>query len=70
MHKIWLPPRLYRLLPFVYLLSGLLMLATFGDEPLGRLSGLLLCAAAILIWALRVYARGKTEARERHRLTE
>ena len=59
MLKVWLSPRLYRLLPFVYLISGLLMLARFGDEPVGFLSGLMLCAAAILIWVLRVHAGSK-----------
>jgi drug/metabolite transporter (DMT)-like permease len=65
MQKIWLPPRLYQLLPLVYLLSGLLMLAKFGDEPLGRISGLLLCAAAVLVWALRVHGGNKATARKR-----
>jgi len=65
MQKIWLPPRLYQLLPVVYLLSGLLMLAKFGDEPLGRISGLLLCAAAVLVWALRVYGGSKATPRKR-----
>lgn len=57
MQKLWLPAALYRLLPLGYLVSGLLMLAIFGDEPLGRLSGLLLCAAAALVWALRAHVR-------------
>jgi hypothetical protein len=65
MRKIWLPPRLYQLLPLVYLLSGLLMLAKFADEPLGLLSGLMLCAAAVLVWVLRVYGGSKTTARKR-----
>jgi drug/metabolite transporter (DMT)-like permease len=65
MQKIWFPPRLYQLLPLVYLLSGLLMLAKFGDDPLGRISGLLLCAAAVLVWALRVYWGSKATARKR-----
>ena len=65
MQKIWLPPRLYQLLPLVYLLSGLLMLARFGDEPMGRLSGALLCAAAVLVWALRFHGRSKANARKR-----
>ena len=60
MLKVWLSPKLYRLLPYVYLISGLLMLARFGDEPVGFLSGLMLCAAAILIWVLRVHAGSKT----------
>jgi len=62
MRKMWLPPRLYRLLPLAYLLSGLLMLAKFGDDPLGLLSGAMLCAAAVLVWALRVHAGSKTNA--------
>jgi hypothetical protein len=65
MLKIWLPPRLYQLLPLVYLLSGLLMLAKLGDEPLGLLSGLMLCAAAVLVWVLRVHVGSKTTERER-----
>jgi drug/metabolite transporter (DMT)-like permease len=59
MKKLWLPPRLYQLLPLVYLFSGLLMVAVFGDESLGRFSGLLLCTAAVLVWALRVHARNR-----------
>ncbi len=65
MQKIWLPPRLYQLLPLVYLLSGGLMLAKFGDGPLGRISGLLLCAAAVLVWGLRVHRGSKAIVRKR-----
>ena len=56
MQKIWLPPKLSQLLPLAYLLSGLLMFAKFGDEPLGLLSGSMLCGAAILVWGLRILA--------------
>jgi hypothetical protein len=62
MWKIWFPPRLYRFLPLVYLLSGSLMLARFGDEPLGLLSGLMLCTAAVLVWALRVHKDSNSAA--------
>ena len=65
MRKIWISPRLYQLLPLVYLLSGLLMLAKFGDEPLGLLSGSMLCAAAVLVWVLRVHGGSNTNARKR-----
>lgn len=65
MQKIWLSPRLYELLPFAYLLAGLLMLAKFGDEPVGFLSGSMLCAAAVLVWVLRIHAGSKTTARKR-----
>ena len=60
MLKLWLPKPLYQLLPLVYLLFGICMLARFGDDPLGLLSGLMLCAASILVWVLRKYAGGKT----------
>jgi len=64
MQKIWLPSWLYQLLPLVQLLAGLLLLAIFGDDPLGRLGGLLLCAAAALVWALRARGRKKATARK------
>lgn len=64
MLKIWLPPTLYQLLPLAYLFSGLLLLAKFGDEPLGLISGLMLCAAAVLVWVLRVLGSSKTTARK------
>ena len=65
MLKIWLPPRLYQLLPLAYFLAGILMLAKFSDTSLGVLSGSMLCAAAILIWALRIHASQKSTARKR-----
>jgi hypothetical protein len=61
MQKIWLPPRLYQLLPLAYLLSGLLMFAKFGDEPLGLLSGSMLCGAAALVWGLRILASNTSD---------
>ena len=64
MRKFWLPPRLYQLLPLAYLISGSLMLAEFGDEPLGLIGGSMLCAAAVLVWALRVHERSKATARK------
>ncbi len=66
MRGAWLPSWLYELLPFGYLLFGLLMLTAFGDETLGILSGSLLCGAAALVWAMRFYTRGK-RAREGRR---
>ena len=65
MRTIWLPPKLYQLLPLIYLISGLLMLAKFNDEPLGLISGTMLCAAAALVWVLRIYAGNKTTSRKR-----
>lgn len=63
MQKIWLPPTLYQLLPLAYLLSGLLMFAKFGDEPLGLLSGSMLCGAAVLVWGLRILASNSPDNR-------
>jgi hypothetical protein len=63
MLKIWFPPRLYQLLPLIYLFAGLLMLGVFGEEPLGLLSGSMLCAAAFLVWALRAHSSGRKNAR-------
>lgn len=57
MQNIWFPAWLYRLLPVLYLVGGALMFRLFGDEFIGRLSGLLLGAAGLLIWGLRLYAR-------------
>ena len=64
MQKIWLSSKLYQLLPFFYLLSGLLMLNRFANEPLGLISGLMLCAAAVLIWLLRIYGGRLTTTRK------
>jgi hypothetical protein len=65
MRKMWLPLWLYQLLPVIYLLSGLLMLANFGSEPLGLVSGSMLCAAGLLILVLRIYGANKASTRER-----
>ena len=57
MQKLWLPGLLYRALPLIYLVAGTLMLAVFGGDAMGRTSGLLLLAAGVLIWVLRLVAR-------------
>ncbi|MEJ2516331.1 MAG: hypothetical protein P8080_13630 [Gammaproteobacteria bacterium] len=57
MQTIWFPAWLYRLLPAIYVAGGASMFYLFGDEPIGLLSGVLLCSAAVLILALRLYAR-------------
>ena len=64
MHKIWLSPRLYRLLPAIYLVSGVLMLVNFRSEPLGLISGSMLCGAAVLIWVLRIHSGSKKTERK------
>ena len=57
MQRMWFPPWLYKLFPYAYVAFGLLLLRSSGDDPLGRLGGILLCAAGILILAMRLYAR-------------
>jgi len=65
MQKLWLPGVLYRALPLVYLLAGTAMLAAFGDDAMGRTSGLLLLAAGALIWVLRLVARTNRSSHDR-----
>lgn len=57
MPRIWFPGWLYHLLPLVYVVFAAAMFYWFGDRPVGRSSAVLLCAAAILIWGLRLHAR-------------
>ncbi|WP_405235681.1 hypothetical protein [Lentisalinibacter orientalis] len=64
MQSPWLPAWLYRLLPVLYLAGGALMFHWFGDETIGRFSGLLLCAAGLLIWGLRLYVRRAAARRD------
>jgi hypothetical protein len=56
MPLIWFPGWLHRLLPLIYVIGGALMFYLFGDQAIGLISGILLFAAALLIWALRLYA--------------
>ena len=64
MQGIWLPAWLYRFLPLIYVVSGSVMFFAFGDDALGRISGLLLYAAAVLIWALRLHGRSRGSRHE------
>ncbi len=57
MPRVWFPPWLYKLLPVGYLVAGVLLLVSSGDDALGRLGGILLCAAGILVLAMRLYVR-------------
>jgi len=43
----------------------LLMFAKFGNEPLGLLSGSMLCGAAALVWGLRILTRNTPDDRRR-----
>ena len=57
MRQVWFPPWLYKLLPVGYLVAGVLLLVSSGNDPLGLLGGILLCAAGVLVLAMRLYAR-------------
>lgn len=65
MLKLWLSPKLYKLLPLGYLVAGLLMFVTSGEGALGRISGLLLCAAGVLVLVLRLIGRTTDSSRRR-----
>ncbi len=64
MQRIWFPEWLYRFLPLTYVIGGTLMFHLFGDQTAGRISGVFLFTAAILIWGLRLHARRQTSRRE------
>lgn len=64
MKSIWFPAWLYRLLPLLYVVCGALMFYLFGDDTIGRFSGLMLWLAAILIWGLRLHARSEASRRK------
>ena len=64
MQHVWFPAWLYRLLPLLCVLGGALRFYLYDDDTVGRLSGLLLWAAAILIWALRLHARREASRRK------
>lgn len=62
--RMYLPEWLYRSLPLIYVICGGLMFHLSGDESVGRLGGLFLFAAAILIWGLRLHARRNASRRQ------
>jgi len=64
MQHIWFPAWLYRFLPLIYVVGGALMFYLYDADTVGRLGGLLLWAAAILIWALRLHARRDASRRK------
>jgi len=49
---MWLPDWLYRALPFLYTIFGLLCLLYTGGW-MGYAAGIMLLAAAVIIWMLR-----------------
>jgi hypothetical protein len=58
-----LPDWIYRMLPAVYLVIGLIVMSKM-DSPVGTASGVLLALAGVIIWQMRVDYR-----REIHRET-
>ena len=49
---MWLPDRLYELLPYLYAVAGFLT-ATFIDTPVGFASGFILLFTACIVWMMR-----------------
>jgi len=49
---MWLPNRLYEVLPYVYAGAGLLTMYSLGNGA-GVLSGLMLISAGVIVWTLR-----------------
>ena len=49
---MWLPDKLYELLPYLYAVAGLVTVYIF-DTPIGYVSGFLLLLTACLVWMMR-----------------
>jgi hypothetical protein len=49
---MWLPNWLYRILPFIYSVTGLVCFY-FSENWIACLSGVLLITAGIIVWKLR-----------------
>ena len=49
---MWLPDRLYEVLPYLYAIAGFAT-ATYFDTPVGFGSGFLLLLTAGLVWLMR-----------------
>jgi hypothetical protein len=50
---MWLPDWLYRILPIVYSIAGLLSIV-YTQHWVGYVSGALLFAAGVLVWKFRI----------------
>ena len=58
---MWLPDKLYELLPTLYGAAGLSVVYVF-DTPIGQVSGILLVLTACLVWIMRRdYRYGSTK---------
>jgi hypothetical protein len=61
---MWLPDKLYELLPYLYALAGFYTILSF-DTPIGYGSGFLLLMTAGLVWVMRRdYRHGNTRTRK------
>lgn len=62
---MWLPDRLYELLPYLYAVAGFLT-ATFIDTPVGYASGFILLFTACIVWMMRRdYRQGRVNKKHR-----
>ena len=65
--EMWLPDKLYELLPFLYGLVGIFTFYNF-DTAIGHASGVLLMLTAGLVWVMRRdYRHGKGNTRKLNR---
>jgi hypothetical protein len=61
---MWLPDKLYELLPYLYGIAGLVTFYKF-DNAIGYFSGGLLMLTACLVWRMRLdYRNGKVVKRK------
>lgn len=49
---MWLPDKVYEILPYVYGIAGLVTCYVFAT-PIGYISGLILLVTAWLVWMMR-----------------
>jgi hypothetical protein len=58
---MWLPDRLYEMLPYLYAVAGFAT-ASYFDTPIGYVSGFLLLLTAGLVWMMRRdYRQGRVD---------
>jgi hypothetical protein len=61
---VWLPEKLYELLPFLYGVAGLVTFYSF-DTAIGYGLGILLMLSAIFVWAMRINHQAEKVPKQR-----
>lgn len=58
---MWLPDRIYEMLPYLYAIAGF-STAVYFDTPIGYVSGFLLLLTAGIVWMMRRdYRQGRVD---------